>query len=321
MFSNFFVKPSGGAGSCSTGSSAKSETATRVIDPSTDANSNTLEPSANNSILTGKMTEIKAFEEYFIPFEVPLHARMAKSSVRRPLSEVEFVALNRTWDSARQSTQPDKDTETVKVIIPNQGTDSEDNAVASKAMLDELISCGQSGKWRVEADSKRNKKKNRGEENDEDVVCLGSAPESSGVSKEAYTGLGGSQTMHLKLLQFHDNYRPPYFGTWSRKSAQISGRTPFKMDTDLFDYDVVSDEEWEEEPEGEDLSDDEKEADADAEDVEEEEDGFVVPHGYLSDDEGVVDGEGDEKDDSSKSGIRNEARDKKLEIAGARAAM
>ena len=60
-------------------------------------------------------------------------------------------------------------------------------------------------------------------------------------------------------------------------------RTPFGTDEDIFDYEVDSDDEWEEEEPGEDL---EKASDGEGEDeeeevVEEEEDPFFVPHGYL----------------------------------------
>uniref|UniRef100_A0A8C2X6J1 Chromatin assembly factor 1, subunit A (p150) n=1 Tax=Cyclopterus lumpus TaxID=8103 RepID=A0A8C2X6J1_CYCLU len=70
----------------------------------------------------------------------------------------------------------------------------------------------------------------------------------------------------MKLLQFHANYRPAYWGTWSKKSSHISPRCPLKRDkVRLFLFGVlVSD--------GEDDDDD---------------DGFFVPHGYLSDDEGA----------------------------------
>ena len=34
----------------------------------------------------------------------------------------------------------------------------------------------------------------------------------------------------MKLLQFHSNVRPPYFGSWRKKSKVISGRAPFKID-------------------------------------------------------------------------------------------
>ncbi|XP_019855910.1 PREDICTED: chromatin assembly factor 1 subunit A-like [Amphimedon queenslandica] len=93
-----------------------------------------------------------------------------------------------------------------------------------------------------------------------------------------------------KLLQFHENHRPAYFGTWSKSSKVLTPRNPFKKDNDLFDYDCESDLEWEEEEPGESLSaqsDDEVESG----DEEEEEDGFFVPHGYLSD------GEGDQSED------------------------
>ena len=60
--------------------------------------------------------------------------------------------------------------------------------------------------------------------------------------------------MHAKLLQFHENYRPAYYGTWRKHSSIISARRPWQRDSSLFDYDVDSDEEWEEEEPGESLS-------------------------------------------------------------------
>jgi len=60
--------------------------------------------------------------------------------------------------------------------------------------------------------------------------------------------------MRAKLLQFHENYRPAYYGTWRKHSSVISGRRPLKYDTSFFAYDVDSDEEWEEEEPGESLS-------------------------------------------------------------------
>ncbi|KAK9138649.1 hypothetical protein Sjap_009243 [Stephania japonica] len=94
-----------------------------------------------------------------------------------------------------------------------------------------------------------------------------------------------------KLLQFDKSHRPAYYGTISKRSDIIGPRHPLKKDTNL-DYDVESDEEWEEEDPGESLSDcDEEEtldeANVRTEDDEGSEDGFVVPDGYLSDNEGV----------------------------------
>uniref|UniRef100_A0A8C7JLI2 Chromatin assembly factor 1, subunit A (p150) n=1 Tax=Oncorhynchus kisutch TaxID=8019 RepID=A0A8C7JLI2_ONCKI len=58
----------------------------------------------------------------------------------------------------------------------------------------------------------------------------------------------------MKLLQFRENYRPAYWGTWRKNSPHISPRCPLRQDKDLLDYEVDSDEEWEEEEPGESLS-------------------------------------------------------------------
>ncbi|CAK6955189.1 chromatin assembly factor 1 subunit A [Scomber scombrus] len=96
----------------------------------------------------------------------------------------------------------------------------------------------------------------------------------------------------LKLLQFHENYRPAYWGTWSKKSSHISPRCPLRQDKDLLDYEVDSDEEWEEEEPGESLSHSEGEDEEEGgDDDNDDDDGFFVPHGYLSDDEGALEEE------------------------------
>ncbi|XP_789313.3 chromatin assembly factor 1 subunit A isoform X2 [Strongylocentrotus purpuratus] len=103
--------------------------------------------------------------------------------------------------------------------------------------------------------------------------------------------------LKMKMLQFHENYRPAYYGTWQKETSVVAGRTPFKKDTDTFDYEVDSDDEWEEP--GESLSNSEGEdEDGDADSDDEEEDGFFVPHGYLSAGEG---GEDDEDTDNLKA--------------------
>ncbi|XP_070765273.1 chromatin assembly factor 1 subunit A [Enoplosus armatus] len=109
----------------------------------------------------------------------------------------------------------------------------------------------------------------------------------------------------MKLLQFHANYRPAYWGSWSKKSSHISPRCPLRRDKDLLDYEVDSDEEWEEEEPGESLShsegEDEEEGGEDDDD-----DGFFVPHGYLSDDEGAL--EEEEGGDLEKQKLRQKLK-------------
>lgn len=90
-------------------------------------------------------------------------------------------------------------------------------------------------------------------------------------------------------LSFHENTRPAYYGTWSKKSSCITGRRPFNRDTNILNYEVDSDEEWEEE-DGESIassgSNDSKNG---ADDF--EMDDFLVPHGHLSGDEEAAEDE------------------------------
>lgn len=99
--------------------------------------------------------------------------------------------------------------------------------------------------------------------------------------------------LRRQLLQFDKCHRPAFYGVWPKKSQVVGGRHPFTMDPDL-DYEVDSDEEWEEEEPGESLSDCDKDDNecleeecSRGEDEDESEDGFFVPDGYLSDEEGV----------------------------------
>lgn len=141
--------------------------------------------------------------------------------------------------------------------------------------------------------------------------------------------------LRMRLLQFAENYRPAYYGTlpyfypwsicycsmycdlyvtpyfcilygivgtWSKRSKNITGRRFLGKDTDLVDYDFDSEAEWEEDEEGEECKSDDD--DDDAEELgseQEEEDDWLVPEGYLSDDEGLDAGdEGGSKEMSQK---------------------
>ncbi|RCH87608.1 Chromatin assembly factor 1, subunit A, partial [Rhizopus stolonifer] len=67
----------------------------------------------------------------------------------------------------------------------------------------------------------------------------------------------------MKLLQFHEDVRPAYYGTWTKSHQHVTGRKPFAKDTDALDYDIDSEAEW-------DHDEDTK---------------WLVPEGYLSQDE------------------------------------
>lgn len=101
---------------------------------------------------------------------------------------------------------------------------------------------------------------------------------------------GEKKIYRAKLLQFVENNRPAYFGTWRKKSRSVTGRRPFSKDQRHFDYELDSDDEWEEadQEKGEELKDsdsEEKIEDEEEDNDDYEIDEFFVPHGHLSDDE------------------------------------
>jgi hypothetical protein len=85
--------------------------------------------------------------------------------------------------------------------------------------------------------------------------------------------------VRMKLLQFHDNRRPAYYGTWRRHSAFVGPRRPHAQDVQILDYEVDSDDEWEEKgaEDGESLKSDD-----------EDEDDEEFGEGNLSDEEDSV---------------------------------
>lgn len=56
-----------------------------------------------------------------------------------------------------------------------------------------------------------------------DCVMVDDGPKTEAVAEHKCHG-------RIKLLQFRENYRPAYWGTWSKKSTHISPRCPFRLD-------------------------------------------------------------------------------------------
>ncbi|XP_055383367.1 chromatin assembly factor 1 subunit A-like [Condylostylus longicornis] len=117
-------------------------------------------------------------------------------------------------------------------------------------------------------------------EDDDDIIII---DEMHGITQYLDETSKSLKKYKAKFLLFRENRRPPYYGTWRKKSSTITPRKPFGIDKQIFDYEIDSDLEWEEEEPGESLScsDDEKESEDDYE-VDNE---FFVPHGHLSDEE------------------------------------
>jgi chromatin assembly factor 1 subunit A len=87
-----------------------------------------------------------------------------------------------------------------------------------------------------------------------------------------------------KYFLFNEDVRPPYYGTWSKKSDIVSGRKPFAQDSSHVDYEYDSEAEWEEGDNevGEDVDND---GDDDEKDEEpgEDDDGFIAAEDEIDD--------------------------------------
>lgn len=91
-----------------------------------------------------------------------------------------------------------------------------------------------------------------------------------------------------KLLSFHEDVRPAYYGTWSKLSTVITGCKPLAKDDTVLDYDVDSEGEWEEGDDdiGEELGVDDN---ADIEDEDDDKDEDEDEDGWLAADDEVDD--------------------------------
>ncbi|BFZ59992.1 hypothetical protein YB2330_001014 [Saitoella coloradoensis] len=94
--------------------------------------------------------------------------------------------------------------------------------------------------------------------------------------------LNSPRKIPQKHLQFAEDVRPAYSGTWTRPTQTITGRRPFARDTQVLNYDYDSEAEWEEEADGEEILSDLDDDEAMTEDGEDEED-----QAFLDDEEDV----------------------------------
>ncbi|KAL0579981.1 hypothetical protein V5O48_002065 [Marasmius crinis-equi] len=90
--------------------------------------------------------------------------------------------------------------------------------------------------------------------------------------------LADRQILPAKVLIFHEDNRPGYFGTWTRSSRVVGSRTPFAKDVVDIDYGYDSGEDWDEGENAGDADDvvDEDDDDQDSEDQESDMDDWLV---------------------------------------------
>ncbi|CAO3662502.1 unnamed protein product [Umbelopsis ramanniana] len=134
-------------------------------------------------------------------------------------------------------------------------------------------------------------------------TLLGHDPSMPLATAASFDGRDLRSMLKMKFLQFREDIRPAYWGTWTKTSQKILPRRPFAMDTEHLDYDHDSEAEWEPEGEGEDIkSGDEEDEDVDVADPDDA--GWLVPEGYLSNDEGIG-------SDKEEEGVRTNTSSKK----------
>lgn len=77
----------------------------------------------------------------------------------------------------------------------------------------------------IETTSFRIEEKNK----DEIVVIEDDLPSREGTT-EITSSRYEMNKIKCKLLQFHTNYRPAYFGSWRKKSSTVRPRAPLRKD-------------------------------------------------------------------------------------------
>jgi len=99
------------------------------------------------------------------------------------------------------------------------------------------------------------------------------------------------KTFPAKVLIFHEDARPGYYGSWTKNSRIIGPRTPFSRDLLARDYGYDSGEEWEDEGTGDaDNVDDDEDEEGEGEDADSDADSWLV------DDDEVEEGIPDDRD-------------------------
>ena len=241
------------------------------------------------------------------PAASPSPATAAVAATTAPQAEVAVVATAPAEAGGFQATAPKKELTAyerrfprpppenlVRQPTPPQSTQKVDSALKSNTSFEECQSDLQAFLKKV-ADTRR---------------CQKIAPPSSiGLPPSWARRPGAQQVAALRLEELRESgvdpsavriyrrkfiwfegdgsERPPYYGSWPRPGPEVRPRRYLGQDATL-DYEVMSDQDWEEEPEGMSLSDDEDDLE-DGEEIEdpEKEDSFMVEDGYLSEDEGI----------------------------------
>lgn len=115
-----------------------------------------------------------------------------------------------------------------------------------------------------------------------------------------------------KFIKFYENFRPAYWGTWTKPRTKVNGRNPFAKE-DILDYNLESDLEWvEEEEPGKDLNSDDEDDEDDGMDNQSmtsdmnEMDDWLIPQDEENDEGNDDEDDDDDDDDGDDADSENE---------------
>lgn len=171
----------------------------------------------------------------------------------------------------------------IRVEMANVSTARIDSCFDTTVPIDELKASGMQ-RWKKAMTVARRKTKEAA------LLPASPVPVSSDASEDN-GGSGGGRRATMKLLLFHTDVRPPYYGTYRKRSTILNGRRVHAKDLALFDYEYDSEAEWDPEDceSGDECVSGDEDEDAPAAEEQDpcaaDEDNWMVPHGYLSDDE------------------------------------
>ena len=94
---------------------------------------------------------------------------------------------------------------------------------------DELVALRELAR-QIKLEVDESKMNSTAERDEDDDIMIIDDDISSGLKTTETTTKREINKIKGKLLQFHENYRPAYFGSWRKRSSSVGARTPLKKD-------------------------------------------------------------------------------------------
>ena len=246
---NFFLKPPTDDKS----NNSPKATKTQICTPNRSTHTLKLEDARRESTPTRASQAVSDYHRAFLPFAAPSNAIVAPINHFTWDEDATKISFQNAelWVSQEQSNKPPLlSIKQCLDLSPTEQTRRGCSPIATSTIIS-----------RVEGPSSNH------------IDLTEDFPSETGVNARSLL-----QSIPMKVLYFHEDYRPPYVGTFqkfaTRAEVKKLARRPNVKTREELDYDYDSEAEWEEPEEGEELGSD---VDEDEESVEDNEelDGFL----------------------------------------------